>query len=494
MRLHKSIIIVSSFLAMAGLGSCKKWLEVNPRTQIREDEQFSSQQGFTEALFGVYQLLANQDCYGKNLSYGFLDVLAQRYENKSSTTTNVYGQIARYNYLSTTPTNVPAITDGIWQAQYKAIAQANLILKNVDAKKSVLSKEAYALVKGEALALRGFLHFDLLRMYAPAYLEGTNATVPAIPYLEAFTVSPQARLTITEVLDKCEADLKAADQILSAYPDIDQIADNQGATSLDLLSMYRQNHLNNWAVKGMLARLYLYSNEKALALEYAKKVMDSGKFRFILPTEINADATSVASDLTFSREHLFSVHVSGLKLQVDADLKNTSTTGGEAADFFTTLTKVNNMYEASVAGYGTDVRKYEASQNMWFRVTDAVIYSKKFYSDNVSNVKQRLIPVLRLPEMYYIAAEAAPATADGYAYLNEVRKARLLPELATTGTADQLHAEILKEYRKEFVGEGQLWFYYKRRNTVTIPDGVGNPMNATKYVFPLPNAEIEFGK
>lgn len=494
MRLHKSIIILSAFLAMAGLSSCKKWLEVNPRTQIREDEQFSSQQGFTEALFGVYQLLADTSSYGKNLTYAFLDVLAQRYENKSSTTTSVYGQMARYNYTSMAPTNIPAITDGIWNTQYRAIAQANLILKNVDAGKSVLSDQAYAIIKGESLAIRGMLHFDLLRMYAPAYLDGANATVATIPYLESFTVQPQAKLTMNEVLDKCIADLKAADAILSVYPDIDQIADNQGAASLELLTMYRQNHLNSWAVKGLLARLYLYRNEKALALEYAKKVIDSGKFRFILSTEINADATTVASDLTFSREHLFSVNVSNLKEYADIFLKNTSTTGGEAVDLFTTLTKLNNMFESSVSGYGTDVRKFDVPQNLWFRLNDGVIYSKKLYSDNVSNVKQRLIPVLRLPEMYYIAAEAAPAAADGYAYLNEVRKARLLPELATTGTADQLHAELLKEYRKEFVGEGQLWFYYKRRNTVTIPDGVGNPMNATKYVFPLPNAEIEFGK
>ncbi|MCM5528935.1 RagB/SusD family nutrient uptake outer membrane protein [Parasegetibacter sp. NRK P23] len=494
MRLRQFIIITLASLALPGLSSCKKWLDVNPRTQIREEEQFSSQQGFTEALFGVYQLLADTGSYGKNLSYSFLDVLAQRYENKSSSTNNVYGQIARYNYLATLPTNVPAITESIWRTQYRAIAQANLILKNVDGKKSVLTEQAYAIIKGEALAIRGMLHFDLLRMYAPAYLEGANAQVPAIPYLEDFTVEPQAKLTMNAVLDKCIADLKAADEILSVYPEIDQIATNQGATSLELLTMYRQNHLNSWAVKGLLARLYLYRNEKALALEYAKKVIDSGKFRFILSTEINADATNVASDLTFSREHIFSVNVSNLKVYADIFLKNTSTTGGEAADLFTTLTKLNNMYESSVPGYGTDVRRFDAPQNMWFRLNDGVIYSKKYYSDNVNNVKQRLIPVLRLPEMYYIAAEAAPATADGYTYLNEVRKARLLPELATTGTADQLNAELLKEYRKEFVGEGQLWFYYKRRNTVTIPDGVGNPMNPTKYVFPLPNAEIEFGK
>lgn len=55
-------------------------------------------------------------------------------------------------------------------------------------------------------------------------------------------------------------------------------------------------------------------------------------------------------------------------------------------------------------------------------------------------------------------------------------------------------AEIQKEYRKEMYGEGQLFYFYKRNNVVTIPDGVGNPMSEAKYVFPLPLAELEFGK
>ncbi len=66
-----------------------------------------------------------------------------------------------------------------------------------------------------------------------------------------------------------------------------------------------------------------------------------------------------------------------------------------------------------------------------------------------------------------------------------------LPALAT---AANLEAEIMKEYRKEFYAEGQLWYYFKRKNTATIPDGAGNPMTEAKYIFPLPLDEIQFGK
>ncbi|ULT40430.1 hypothetical protein KRR40_37420 [Niabella defluvii] len=64
---------------------------------------------------------------------------------------------------------------------------------------------------------------------------------------------------------------------------------------------------------------------------------------------------------------------------------------------------------------------------------------------------------------------------------------------AVVNTPEQLDAELQKEYRKELYGEGQLWFWYKRKNVINIPDGVGNPMTAAKYTFPLPLNEIEFG-
>jgi hypothetical protein len=59
-----------------------------------------------------------------------------------------------------------------------------------------------------------------------------------------------------------------------------------------------------------------------------------------------------------------------------------------------------------------------------------------------------------------------------------------------------LTTEITKEYKKEFIGEGQLFFFYKRNNTTAIPNGAatsGNvTMGALQYVVPLPDSEINF--
>lgn len=494
---QKNAYFITILVLLFALSSCKKWLDVSPATQVKEDEQFSDQQGFVDALIGGYQKAAAPQAYGNNLSFGLLDVLAQRYENKAAQTSTFFGQAARYFYTHTglgSQMNVLGEIEGTWSGLYAAISRANYILKNVDVRKDVLSPAAHSIIKGEALAMRGFFHFDVLRLYAPAYLGGANASAPAIPYMTEFTVEPQSKLDVASVLIKCEQDLKEAEALLAVYPNIDQIGGNQGSTSADLFLMYRQNHLNYWAVKAALARLYLYKGDKTNALIYATQVINSNRFRFMTQSELNIDETNVASDLTFSTEHIFSIYVSNLKTTADLVFKNSTPTGGDATDLFSTRAKLDVMYEVTQAGYGTDIRNPGSSKSLWYQLSAAVVYSKKYYSDNLTNVRQRIIPVLKLAEMYYIAAEAAQTTAEGVAYLNTVRTARLLPALATTITATQLNDELLKEYRKEFYGEGQLWFYFKRNNTTTIPDGVGNPMTPAKYLFPFPQAEIEFGK
>ena len=98
-------------------------------------------------------------------------------------------------------------------------------------------------------------------------------------------------------------------------------------------------------------------------------------------------------------------------------------------------------------------------------------------------------PLLRISEMYYIAAETEMDPNLALGYLNTVRFNRGLADLQP-GT--DINAELLKEYQKEFFGEGQLFFYYKRTNTQVIADGSGQDdytndfMSDSYYVVPHP--------
>jgi hypothetical protein len=93
--------------------------------------------------------------------------------------------------------------------------------------------------------------------------------------------------------------------------------------------------------------------------------------------------------------------------------------------------------------------------------------------------------------MYYIAAETSKTLEEKIDLLNAVRTHRGIAMLANTLEAAQVNAEIFKEYRKEFYQEGQLFFYYKRTNTLRI-EGYGYDMDESTYVLPRPDDEIEF--
>ena len=71
---------------------------------------------------------------------------------------------------------------------------------------------------------------------------------------------------------------------------------------------YRQNRFNLYAVKATKARYYLWIGEKEKAGAYANEVITAlnpdGSEKFRLAQESDA----VAGDLTFTTEHIFSLH------------------------------------------------------------------------------------------------------------------------------------------------------------------------------------------
>lgn len=75
--------------------------------------------------------------------------------------------------------------------------------------------------------------------------------------------------------------------------------------------------------------------------------------------------------------------------------------------------------------------------------------------------------------------------------MNALRAHRGLAELVA---ADDLQNEIYKEYCKEFLCEGQMFYYYKRLGLTSI--GVFRTVAIdpeSVYVLPLPNDELDFG-
>src|SRR3712207_5470918 len=71
-------LYVSLIIMLLGLTSCNHWLDVEPKTSIPTDKQFESEPGFKDALTGIYLKLGTTQLYAGDLTYAYLDELADR--------------------------------------------------------------------------------------------------------------------------------------------------------------------------------------------------------------------------------------------------------------------------------------------------------------------------------------------------------------------------------------------------------------------------------
>ena len=436
---------IVKYIGLAGtllLGGCSDWLDVDPKSQIKQEVLFESESGFRDALTGIYTVMARTQMYGGTETMGFLDMVGQVYTEVSID----YADALNYDYEAT---KIEKCIDTIWRGNYNAIANCNHILANIDGRKDVFSSGVYEAVKAEAMALRGFLHFDLLRGFAPSYLRGANQA--AIPYVEEVTNKPVAQLTVAEVIDKVIGDVETEDYI-------------QG----DGFWLYRKSRLNYYGMTALLARVYLYKGDKTKALECAKEVIDSKKFALLEESQLLQDKTW--GYLCSENEYISSLYVYNME-EGRSDVYF-----GEESSVKCHISDTRRTSVFGTPGVDIDWR----NQNMFFLKTgEAKSYIGKYRGVN-------RIPLLKLSEMYLIAAEAS----GDKSYLQTLRDHRGYVNYPLEENCD-LAAEIEAEYRKEFMAEGQLFYYYKRLDYMTLPD-MGVVMTGN-YVFPMPDDEIEFG-
>src|SRR6187402_2596863 len=302
----KKEIISLLLLALVVAPGCKKWLDVKPRTIVEQSQLLTTETGFEDAMYGVYTVMSNSALYGDQLTMSFLDALAQNYDAQTRPTHSFY-QASVYNYSDG---GVKTRIMNIWDSMYNAIANVNNILLNIDGKKEVFTPGNYELVKGEALGLRAFMHFDLLRMFGGSY--ANHASQAYIPYITTVSGGVAPLATTNEVLDKVIKDLTDAGGLLSGYKNIDPNYTQAVTLQNDWLNS-RQSHFNYWAAEATLARVYLYKGDKQHALEHALNVINSGMFKFE-----TGDRLSAMNDRTFIPEQVFALSKFNLRPQVSA--------------------------------------------------------------------------------------------------------------------------------------------------------------------------------
>lgn len=489
--MKKILLIAVCFFSLA---SCKKWLEIPPKSEIASDKLFESEQGFKDALIGAYLLMTSTNTYGFESNIGFMDALGQQYFMPGTSHPYYYASLYQYDHAS-----VVSRKDNIWAGNYNVIANLNNILKNIDERKSILNPAHYALIKGESVGLRAFLHFDLLRLFGLGNLvnDPSGLTKKSLPYVTKYSKAITPPSTTAAFIDSLESDLNTAELLLAPF-DSTSVANHPEIPNSDLFYTERKLRCNYYAVKAMQARLYLWTGEYDKATAAAQEVISKGSHHGIRFHSGNInDPNPVNKDYTFSTEHIFGLNVQNLFFTVKPFITRYAPDGinTNSSRLNHNGTVANNLYEITTKpNMSLSDYRYKELYNK-VSTTDYLLMKFNFVEPSLFKDK---MPLIKLPEMYYILAEAAnemgnPAAA--VAYLNTVRTNRAIAityALPSTLTKDEVTAEIEREYRKEFVSEGQLFYYFKRRGKTSIV-GSSKVMDNNVYVLPLPQKEIEMG-
>lgn len=501
-----------SIIATMATTSCADWLKVDLEDSVLEDKLYENNDGYFAALNGVYAKM--NETYASTLTMGHIDVMAQYY-NVAKNSEHAYFPFANYKYSEN---EFKSISDNVWTSLYFYIANLNTLIEHCDASDSKLSPVYKPYIKGEALALRAFFHFDLLRLYGPIYSTKTENN-SAIPYQETSSKSIQPILNAKQVAEKIMRDLNEASLLLKDDRIIKEgVMNGMGDDPNEkTLLRYRQFRLNYYAIQAMKARLYLWTGDKTNALATAKGIIEeNNKHNTFTWIEKKAVTTGNNPNYIFSTEVMFALYNKSraktyeMLFSPKADMKNTLYFKGESTAEGDLLSKLTYFYddmgdlrrnntwtveELTANGQGGTTSKHKS------------ICLKKFADTNGDTNFRYMQPLMRLSEIYLIAAECATTPEEALPFINELRKARncVNMELPATDAEKAVQNMVWREFMREMIGEGQLFFFYKRHaaeqmmsgtefgksnawtGTVTALEGTYK-MALDNYVWPLPEA------
>ena len=240
-------------------------------------------------------------------------------------------------------------------------------------------------------------------------------------------------------------------------------------------------------LSALLARVNLYAGQKQDALTYAVEVIrasNNGIFPFVDRSLVVGNPED--PDRIFSSEVVFALsHAKRSQLFLNYfNPARTTFTFRMESDL---ISKAIFGGGAETGGYQDDYR----NRVNWSTSGENRYFYKYTDMAQTGKIQNTMIPMLRLGEMYLIAAESqSDVLANGTSYVNTLRRNR-----GISTSLEALTPELLKyEYIRELYGEGQLFYLYKRLFSKVIWSYTDsrNPEPSTNlFVVPLPDSETE---
>ncbi|MFD1141487.1 RagB/SusD family nutrient uptake outer membrane protein [Larkinella insperata] len=373
----------------------------------------------------------------------------------------------------------------IWQSSYSGIEKANWIIAKVP--EASMDETRKKQIIGEAHFLRAFYHWLLVKNFGDVPIK----TTPSYTEAEAITAkSPKA-----EVFRQIYADLEQAEAAgLLSYPAVEK-----GRPAKEVAT-------------ALYAKAALYNEDWAKALEKAQAVINSGKYRLMPDVR---DVYRYDKEDEARIENMWAYEVDpvspGRSHQLVGLFGPSGSAGAEYArtsygsmfayqSFFNSFDPTDKRRTLLDTNYLNKSGKIVAQKDITPITTKGVLVKK--YQDPVSTIGFiPNVPILRLPDMYLIAAEAEARlngpTAAAYGFVNTVRKRAGLADLKTGLLKDAFVDAVLQERAWEFFAEGDRWYDLTRTGKflTVIPNAVNdvypvrNVQPKNRY-FPIPQDEL----
>jgi hypothetical protein len=452
-KLISGLMLVGLFASI--FSSCDKKLDIEPQQSIEAITALEKDQDFEITMVGAYSKIAEGALYGTNLN-----MLPELLGNE------IYfswaGTFQSFRQVATKTMNAQnAEAARTWIAAYQAINAANLVLSGSS---KIQDEDLKLKLEGEALFIRGIMHFELVRLYGLPFSDGNSASnfgvpitlTPSITPTEASTLA--ARNTVQQVYTQVLSDLNAA---------ITKLPEENG---------YRAN---KYTAKSFLVRVYLQMGNYTMARNLADDIIQNSG------AELTAGVAAPFKQRN-SSESLFEIQQN--------EQNNAGTSNDGLATFY-----------ASLPGIGRgDFRVLSAFRSL-FATTDKrrleLLYigtgnrPGRIYSGKWASFSQN-IPVIRLAEMYLTRAECNLRLGTSVGASPAADLALIRNRAGASAIANPTVADIIKERTLELCFEGSRIHDIKRTQTSLLMgyDEDDNPVymnyNSPKLVFPIPEREM----
>jgi hypothetical protein len=475
MKLLRNKIRILVFALGASLvSSCEGTVDIQPGFILGENS-INTIQEVESSLLGAYD--------SNNAYFGIINFNAVHTDQLRIGLGNRGQGLQTHAFVVTSSDGLPT---GIYFQHYDVIDQANRIIERVD-QVPLETPEDNALrdqIVGEALALRAFNHFDLLRSFAPSF-DATSPGVPLVLEVARFGIDGVTfpRNTVGEVLDAVNQDIESARSFIPS-------------------SANNVNRFTLTALDALQARVALYTNTAASlqqAVELATDVIDQ------VPLSDPGSLTALfINDVTEGSEVIFQIERdqnNGRIGTIFTDVNNDVFFSG-SIDLFNQIT-VSDARNAIIYDMETTVTPQVA---VFDGEGDLVV--GKYLGTSVAFPAVNNIKVFRTGEMILIRAEANARLGNLDAAQEDIETLRTIRQSSQAtpdyDSVDLALTDILLERRIELAFEGHRAFDLKRfgLGVNRIPEdfsGVGArattseslPAGSFRYTLPIPQAEID---